>query len=65
MNTETIRQNPLTCPHCKTEQRIHLLVVPDKPAVLIPKQTVLCVECKRGFYLLNEAKIVEGPFVVG
>jgi hypothetical protein len=54
----------MTCPHCKTEQRLHLLVVPEKPAVLIPKQTVLCVECGQGFYLLNDAKIVGGPFAV-
>jgi hypothetical protein len=45
------------------EQRVHLLAVPDKPAVLIPKQTMRCADCKRGFYLLNDAKIVEGPFV--
>ena len=54
----------MTCPHCKTEQRLHLLAVPDKPAVLIPKQTVRCVECLQGFYLLNETKIVDGPFAV-
>jgi hypothetical protein len=64
MNTETIRHKPLTCPHCKTEQRIHLLAIPDKPAVLIPKQTVRCVGCDRGFFLFNEAKIVGGPFVM-
>jgi hypothetical protein len=42
----------------------HLLAVPDKPAVLIPKQTVLCVECRQGFFLLNDAKLVGDPFAV-
>ena len=50
-------------PHCKTEQRINLLVVPDKPTLLIPKQTVRCAQCERSFYLQNEAKIIDGPFV--
>ena len=54
----------MTCSHCKTEQRLHLLVDSDKPTVLIPKQTVRCVECGQGFYLLNDAKIVGGPFAV-
>jgi hypothetical protein len=45
-------------------QRLHLLVVPDKPAVLIFKQSVRCVECGRDFYLFNDAKIVGGPFAV-
>jgi hypothetical protein len=63
MNT-AIRQKFLICPHCKTEQRIHLLAVPDKPTVLIPRQTVRCVECERGFFLLNDAKIVGGPYAV-
>ena len=64
MNTVTVRRKPITCPHCMTEHRIHLLAVPDKPAVIIPKQSVQCVGCERDFYLLNEPKIVEGPFVV-
>jgi hypothetical protein len=64
MNAATVRHKPMTCPHCKTEQRLHLLAVPEKPAVLIPKQTVLCVECRQGFFLLNDAKIVGGPFAV-
>jgi transposase-like protein len=64
MNSATVRHKPITCPHCRTEQRIHLLAVPDKPTVLVRKQTVRCVQCDRDFYLLNEAKIVEGPFPV-
>jgi hypothetical protein len=64
MSTATVRHKPIMCPHCKTEQRIHLLAVPDKPPVLIPQQTVLCAACKRDFYLLSEAKIVDGPFAV-
>jgi transposase-like protein len=59
-----VRQKPITCPHCRTEQRVHLLAVPDKPAVVVRKQTVRCVQCDRDFYLLNETKIVDGPFVV-
>jgi hypothetical protein len=64
MNATTARHRLMTCPHCKTEQRLHLLAVPEKLAVLIPKQTVLCVECGHGFYLLNDAKIVGAPFAV-
>ena len=64
MNTTTARRKPITRPHCKTEHRIHLLAIADKPAVIIPKQTVRCVGCEKDFYLLNETKIVEGPFVV-
>jgi hypothetical protein len=64
MNAARVRRKQTTCPHCKTEQRVHLLAVPDKPAVLVRKQTVRCVQCNRDFYLLSEAKIVDGPFVV-
>ena len=64
MNATTVRHRLMTCPHCKTEQRLHLLAVPEKSAVLMPKQTVLCVECGQGFYLLDDAKIVGGPFAV-
>jgi len=54
----------MACPYCKTEQRLHLLAVPDKPTPLIPIQTVRCVQCERDFFLLHDAKIVEGPFAV-
>jgi transposase-like protein len=64
MNAATAWHKPMTCPHCRSEQRVHLLAIPDKPAVPVRKQTVRCVACERGFYLLNEAKIVEGPFAV-
>jgi len=64
MNSATEGYKILTCPHCKTEQRVHLRVVPDKPKLLIPSQTVRCVQCERDFYLLHDAKIVDGPFVV-
>jgi phage FluMu protein Com len=64
MKAATVSHKPITCPNCKTEQRLHLLAVPDKPTVLIPKQTVRCVECEQSFYLLNDARIVDGPFAV-
>jgi hypothetical protein len=63
-NTVTERQRPINCPQCKTKQRLHLLVVPDKPAVLVFRQSVLCVECRHSFELFNDAKIVGGPFAV-
>ena len=61
MNAATVRHRMMTWPHCKTEQRLRLLAVPDKPVVLMPKQTVLCVECGQSFHLLNDAKILGGP----
>jgi transposase-like protein len=64
MNSATVRHKPIKCPHCRLEQRVHLLAIPDKPAVPVRKQTVRCVACDRGFYLLYDAKIVEGPFFV-
>jgi phage FluMu protein Com len=64
MKATTVRYKPIKCPHCKRDQLIHLLVVSYKPAVLIGKQTVRCVECDRGFDLLDEPKIVDGPFAV-
>jgi uncharacterized protein YbaR (Trm112 family) len=64
MKARTFRAKPIECPHCKREQRIDLLVVPNKPAVLISKQTVMCVECGRAFDLIDEPKIVDGPFAV-
>jgi hypothetical protein len=64
MNAATDRHKTMTCPHCKKEQCLHLLAVPDKPALLIPRQTVHCVACERSFYLLHDAKIVGGPFAV-
>jgi DNA-directed RNA polymerase subunit RPC12/RpoP len=62
MGATTIRRKPIKCPYCKRKQLIHLLVVPYKPAVLIGKQTVRCVECGRVFDLRDEPKIVDGPF---
>jgi hypothetical protein len=43
-----------------------LLAVPDKPALVIGKQTVRCVnmECERDFDLLDENRIVDDPFAV-
>jgi hypothetical protein len=66
MDRTTVRHKQITCPHCRKEQLIHLLAVPDKPAVLIGKQAVRCVnvECKRDFDLLYENRIVGGPFAV-
>jgi hypothetical protein len=64
MDATTVRWKPIKCPHCKTAQLIHLLVIPFKPAALIGKQNVHCVECGRVFDLLDEPKIVDGPFVV-
>jgi hypothetical protein len=29
MNAATVRHKPITCPNCKTEQRLPLLAVPD------------------------------------
>jgi len=57
-----VRHKPITCPHCRSEQRVHLLAIPDKAGVPVRKQTVRCVACERGFFLLYDAKIVEGPF---
>jgi hypothetical protein len=62
MDATTVRQKPVKCPHCKRNQILHLLVVPYKPAALIGKQNVWCVECGRVFDLLDEPKIVDGPF---
>jgi hypothetical protein len=64
MNSAMEERKLLICPHCKTEQRVHLRVVPDKPKLLIPSQTVRCVQCERDFYLFHDARIVDGPFVV-
>jgi hypothetical protein len=64
MDAKTVRDKPIKCPHCKIIQIIYLLVVPYKPAVLIVKQNVHCVECGRVFDLLDEPKIVDGPFAV-
>ena len=66
MDTTTVRHKQITCRYCGKEQLIHLLAVPDKPALLIGKQTVRCVnvECKRDFVLLDENRIVGGPFAV-
>ena len=64
MNATTVRHKPIKCPHCKRNQLIRLLVVPFKSAVLIGKQNVHCVECGRVFDLLDEPKIVDGPFAV-
>jgi transposase-like protein len=64
MNVTTVRHKPIKCPHCKRDQLLHLLAVSDKPALIIGKQTVRCVECERGFDLLDEPKIVDGPVAV-
>jgi transcription elongation factor Elf1 len=63
MEVTTVRHKQITCPRCGKEQLIHLLAVPDKPAVVIGKQTVRCVnvECNRDFDLLNENRIVDDP----
>jgi hypothetical protein len=64
MDATTVRQKQITCPHCGKEQLIHLLAVPDKPALVIRKQTVRCVnvECDRDFDLLDENRIVYDRF---
>jgi hypothetical protein len=49
MNSATEERKLLICPHCKTEQRVHLRVLPDKPRVLI-------LACARGF-LCREADV--------
>jgi len=64
MKATTVRHKPIQCPHCKRDQLIHLLAIADKPALLIGKQAVRCVECDRAFDLLDESKIVDGPFAV-
>ena len=66
MDATTVRYKQIACPHCQTEQLVHLLAVPDKPAGVIGKQKVRCVnvECERDFDLLNEYRIVGGPFAV-
>jgi hypothetical protein len=64
MDDTTTRHKQITCPHCHKEQLVHLLAIPSKPVVVIGKQTVRCVnvECKRDFDLLDENRIVGGPF---
>ena len=64
MKATTVRHKRIRCPHCKRDQLIDLLAVLFKPAVLIGKQTVRCAECDRIFDLLDEPKIVDGPFAV-
>jgi len=64
MEATTVRHKRIKCPHCKTRQLIHLLVVPYKLAVLIGKQSTQRVKCGRGFDLLDEPKIVDGPYGV-
>lgn len=64
MNVTTVRHKRIKCPHCKRDQRIHLLAVPGNRAVLKVKQMVRCIECQRGFELLNDTEIVDGPFPV-
>jgi hypothetical protein len=66
MSGKTVRHEQIACPHCGKEQLIHLLAVPDKPALVIGKQTVRCVnvECKQDFDLQDEPKILDGPFAV-
>jgi hypothetical protein len=66
MSGTTVRPEQITCPHCGKEQLIHLLAVPNKPALVIGKQTVRCVkvECKQDFDLQDEPKMVDGPFAV-
>jgi hypothetical protein len=66
MDATKVRHEQITCPHCGKKQLIHLLAVPDKPALVIGKQTVRCVnvECKQDFDLLDESRIVDDPFVV-
>ena len=63
MDATTVRHKQITCPHCQNEQLVHLLAVPDKPALVIGKQTVRCVnlECNRDFDLLDENRIVDDP----
>ena len=64
MDATAVRHKQIMCPHCGKEHLIHLLAVPDKPALVIGKQTVRCVnvECKRDFDLLDENRIVDDPF---
>jgi hypothetical protein len=66
MDAAKVRHEQITCPHCGKEQLIHRHAVPDKPALVIGKQTVRCVnvECKQDFDLQDEPKIVDGPFAV-
>jgi C4-type Zn-finger protein len=64
MDGTAVRLKRIKCPLCNTPQLIHMLVVPYKPAVLIGKQSVQCVRCGRDFDLLDEPKIVDGPFAV-
>ena len=63
MDVTAIRRKQITCPHCQKKQLVHLLAVPDNPALVIGKQTVRCVnvECNRDFDLLNENRIVDDP----
>jgi transcription elongation factor Elf1 len=64
MDATTVRRKRITCPHCGKEQLVHLLAVPDKPALVIDKQIVRCVnmECEQDFDLLDENRIVDDPF---
>jgi hypothetical protein len=66
MDAAKVRHKQITCPHCGKEQLIHLLAVPDKPALVIGTQTVRCVNvrCKCDFDLLDENRIVGGPFAM-
>jgi hypothetical protein len=66
MNVTTVRGKQIKCPHCQKEQLVYLLAVPDKPALVIGKQTVRCVnlECERDFDLLDENRIVDDPLAV-
>jgi len=63
MDATTVRDKQITCPHCQKEQLVHLLAVPDRPALVIRKQTVRCVnvECNQDFDLLDENRIVDDP----
>ena len=64
MDTTTVRRKQITCPNCGKEQLVQLLAVPDKPALVIRRETVRCVnmECNRDFDLLDENRIVYDRF---
>jgi hypothetical protein len=63
MDATTVRDKQITCPYCQREQLVHLVAVPDRPALVIRKQTVRCVnvECNQDFDLLDENRIVDDP----
>ena len=60
------RKKQIQCPHCGTEQVVHLEATPGKPARVMDEQVVTCVNVKCGhdFSVPDAEKIVDGPYEV-